>query len=64
LSTQQHHIADKLLFLIAFEKEIGCQRKLIDQFLQARVQARAHQFLTPKEHGFDMPTFLKYGSTG
>jgi hypothetical protein len=35
-----------------------------DPFLQARVQARAHQFLTPKEHGFDMPTFLKYGSTG
>jgi hypothetical protein len=28
-----------------------------DPFLQARA-------LTPKEHGFDMPTFLKYGSTG
>jgi hypothetical protein len=35
-----------------------------DPFLQACAQARAHQFLTPKEHGFDMPTFLKYGSTG
>jgi hypothetical protein len=28
-----------------------------DPFLQARA-------LTPKEHGFDMPSFLKYGSTG
>jgi hypothetical protein len=35
-----------------------------DRFLQVRVQARAHQYLTPKEQFFDMPSFLKYGSTG
>jgi hypothetical protein len=35
-----------------------------DRFLQVRVQARVHQYLTPKEQFFDMPSFLKYGSTG